>query len=76
MDHFDPSGFLATAMSSDIEPLDRLEALTVLRHNLDVIEAELVQLARRKTSGSWSKIAAALDLRKQSAWAKHHDRCP
>lgn len=66
---------LSVALRRGVDPLDRARALQHLRTHLEDLEAEIVGDAR-KWWYSWSDIAAAFDRRKQTTWAKHHERHP
>lgn len=65
---------LATAATGN-DPMIALRALTVLRHDLALLEARHVRAARDE-GWSWQQIAEALGVSKQAAHKKHAVRKP
>jgi hypothetical protein len=70
VDH--PTSLAARAAAAG-DPRDRLRAISALRDELDQLEVEVVRLAIGAGS-SWSEVAAALGVTKQSAHRRHAKR--
>jgi DNA invertase Pin-like site-specific DNA recombinase len=51
-------------------PLDALEAILVLRRELDSLEGEMVRTAR-ELGATWEMIARALGVSRQAAYLRH-----
>jgi FixJ family two-component response regulator len=68
----DPTTLAASALE-DADPRERLRAITALRVELDVLEVQAVRNAI-SAGCSWSQVAAALGISKQSAHRRHANR--
>jgi hypothetical protein len=72
MDLEHPTALAARALAAE-EPTDRLRAISSLRSELEMLEAEAVRGAIG-SGRSWSQVAEALGISKQSAHRRHAKR--
>src|SRR5436305_5626788 len=72
MDLEHPTALAARALAAE-EPTDRLQAISALRSELEMLEAEAVRGAIG-AGRSWSQVAEALGISKQSAHRRHAKR--
>ena len=68
-----PLNWLRLIESDDADPLEVLATVGTYQRYLAAIEERAVATARR-LGHSWDEIAAAIGVKRQSAWAKYHPR--